>query len=136
MKVINLKDFGVVVINSSLTKEAIEKLKRHTPTALKLMDEEKNEIFGVTFGTASISDYGISFDRVDSEGKVLITINASLENNEIADQFAKVLTNLKKVEEKALAAYTELEAMLLDVANSIENPLVPEMAETQDGGAE
>ena len=124
MKVINLKNYGVIVINTNLTKEALLKLKKHNPDALKLKDEEGNELFGLAFSeTASINDYGISFNKEDSEGKALMTIQATLDNTEIAEKYAGILMGAKLVEEKAIAAYEELQANLLDIANSIENPL-------------
>jgi len=131
MKVINLKNYGVVVFNTQLTKVAIEKLAKHNPEALKLKDEEGNDVFGIGFGTASITEYGVCFDKVDSEGKALITIAKTMENEEIAEEYAGTLLKVKEIETKALAAYTSLEAQLLEVANSIENPLetTPERGE-------
>lgn len=121
MKVINLNNYGVIVFNTDLSKEALLKLKRHNPDALKLKDEEGNDIFGISFSeTASINNYGISFNREDSEGKALITIQATMNNEEIAEEYAKILLNAKKVEEKALIAYAELIHDLMEVANSIE----------------
>ena len=124
MKVINLKNYGVIVFNTELTSEALLKLKRHNPDALKLKDEEGNDIFGISFSeTASINNYGISFNKIDSDGKALVTVQATMENNEIAEEYAAILLNTKKVEAKALVAYAELNNNLLEVANSIENPL-------------
>lgn len=124
MKVINLKNYGVIVFNTKLTKVAIEKLARHIPDALKLKDEEGNDIFAIGFGAnASISNYGVNFNKVDSEGKALITIGKTMENEEIAEEFAGILMRVKEVEVKAEAAYAALEEQLLEVTNSIENPL-------------
>lgn len=124
MKVINLKNYGVIVFNTKLTKVAIEKLAKHIPDALKLKDEEGNDVFAIGFGTnASISNYGVNFNKVDSEGKALITIGKTMENEEIAEEFASILMKVKEVEVKAEAAYAALEEQLLEVTNSIENPL-------------
>lgn len=124
MKVINLKNFGVVVFNTKLTKIAIEKLTKHNPDALKLKDEEGNDIFALAFGkTASISEYGVCFDKEDSEGKALITLSGIMENKEIAEEYAKILINIKKIEEQAVEAYRILERDLANIVNSIENPL-------------
>lgn len=124
MKVINLKNYGVIVFNTKLTKVAIEKLARHIPDALKLKDEEGNDTFAIGFGAnASISNYGVNFNKVDSEGKALITIGKTMENEEIAEEFAGILMKVKEVEVKAEAAYAALEEQLLEVTNSIENPL-------------
>lgn len=121
MKVINLKNYGVVVFNTELTKEAILKLKKHNPSALKLKDEEGNEIFGLSFSeNESINDYGISFNKVDSEGKALVVIQKTMENAEIAEEYAGILMAANEVEHNALEAYAELEANLMEIANSIE----------------
>lgn len=131
MKVINLQNYGVIVINTELTKIAIEKLAKHNPKALKLIDEEGNETFAIAFGEAAVSDYGICFDRVDSEGKALISISATMTNEELAEEFATVLVNAKLVETQAKEAYRTLEGQLLEIVNSIENPLdvTPERGE-------
>lgn len=131
MKVINLKNYGVVVFNTKLTKVAIEKLAKHNPDALRLKDEEGNDTFAIAFGTASITEYGVCFDKVDSEGKALVTIAKTMENEEIAEAYANVLLKVKEVEDKAEAAYRTLESQLLEITNSIENPLeiTPERGE-------
>lgn len=124
MKVINLKNYGVIVFNTKLTKIAIEKLAKHIPDALKLKDEEGNDLFAIGFGAnASISNYGVNFNKVDSEGKALITLGKTMENEEIAEEFAGILMKVKEIEVKAEAAYAALEEQLLEVTNSIENPL-------------
>ncbi len=131
MKVINLKNYGVVVFNTKLTKVAIEKLAKHNPDALKLKDEEGNDTFAIAFGSASITEYGVCFDKVDSEGKALITVAKTMENEEIAEEYASTLIKVKQIEEQAEAAYRTLESQLLDITNSIENPLeiAPERGE-------
>lgn len=126
MKVINLKNYGVIVFNTSLTKEAIEKLQKHNPSALKIQDENGNDIFAIGFGSGSITEYGVNFDKVDSEGKALISVQATKTNEEIADEYAKILIKVKEIEEKALAAYEALVEQLLEISNTIENPLEAE----------
>lgn len=122
MKVINLKNYGVVVFNTELTKEAILKLQKHNPDALKLKDDNGDEIFAISFNDASLSDYGICFDREDSDGKALLTITATMTNEELAEEFASILMKAKLVEQRALASHRELTEMLAEVANSIEEP--------------
>ena len=130
MKVINLKNYGVVVFNTELTKEAILKLQKHNPDALKIKDDNGDEIFAISFNDASLSDYGICFDREDSDGKALLTITATMTNEELAEEFASILMKAKMVETRALAAYTDLTNMLMEVANSIEEPgAAPEAGE-------
>ena len=131
MKVVNLKNYGVVVFNTKLTKVAIEKLAKHNPDALKLKDENGDDIFAIAFGSASITEYGVCFDKVDSEGKALVTVAKTMENEEIAEEYASTLLKVKQVESQAEAAYRTLESQLLDITNSIENPLetTPERGE-------
>lgn len=135
MKVINLKNYGVIVFNTKLTKVAIEKLAKHIPDALKLKDEEGNDTFAVAFGERpSITEYGVCFNKIDSEGKALVTITGTMENSEIAEEFAGMLMKVKEIETKAEAAYEALEAQLMEVANAIENPL--ENTEDEERGEE
>ena len=124
MKVINLQTYGVVVINSELTVEAVKALQKHIPSALKLRNEEGDDVFAISFNNdkASFSEHGVCFNKVDSEGKVLLTINSTMTNAEIADEFAAILMNLSMVEDNALFAYSSLQEQLLDIASSIENP--------------
>lgn len=124
MKVINLKNYGIIVFNTKLTTESIKKLTKHNPDALALKDEEGNEIFRITIGEeASISNYGICFNKMDNEGTALLTVAKTLNNDEIAEEYATILVKAKEVETKALEAYETLEAQLLDIATEIENPL-------------
>ena len=130
MKVINLKNYGVIVFNTKLTKIAIEKLAKHNPDALKLKDEEGNDTFVIGFGAnASISNYGVNFNKVDSEGKALITIGKTMENEEIAEEFAGILMKLKQVEVQAEIIYSTLEDQLAEIIEDIENPLETERGE-------
>lgn len=121
MKVINLKDYGVVVFQSSLTVEAFKALQKHMPSALKLQDEERNDIFALAYkeGKGSISEYGICFDKADSEGNVLITVQATLSSAEIADEYAAIILKAKAIEEYALGAYASLQQELLSIAEDI-----------------
>ena len=94
MKVINLKNYGVIVFQSELTEDMFKALKKHMPYALKAKDEEGNDIFVLDYKEAekgSISNYGICFNRTDSEGNVLLTINETLDNKEIAEKYAAAI---------------------------------------------
>lgn len=123
MKVINLQNYGVVVIRTDLTKEAILKLQRHVPQALKLIactnPGEYSEVFAISFGTPNISEFGISFNKVDEQGRALITIAETLTNEEVAEKYIKILRHLNAVEAQAQEVYADLEADLMDVIQSI-----------------
>lgn len=122
MKVINLKNYGVVVFESKLTVDVFKALKKHMPNALKAKDEEGNELFALDFnvnGTGSISNYGVCFNRADSEGNALITVQETLTTEEVADKYAAVILKAQEQEKWALEAYESLQEQLLEVAESI-----------------
>ena len=123
MKVINLQNYGVVVIRTELSKEAILKLQKHVPQALKLTactnPGEFADIFAITFGKPYINEFGISFDRTDDQGRALITVAETLTNAEVAEKYITILRYLQAVETQALGAYAELEEDLMSVINSI-----------------
>lgn len=122
MKVINLKPYGVIAFNSKLTAEAIKALQKHMPSALKMKDEEGNDVFAISYkeGQGSISEYGICFNKVDSEGCALLSIQADVTNKEIAEEYAAIIMKAKEIENWALEAYVALTEQLLDVEASIE----------------
>ncbi len=126
MKVINLQTYGVVVIRTDLTKEAILKLQRHVPQALKLSTytnlNEVSDLFAISFGTPSINEYGISFNKVDDKGRALITIAESLSNEEVAEKYVSILRYLNVVEQQAKDAYKSLEEDLMAVVEAIATP--------------
>lgn len=133
MKVINLKNYGVVAIRTDLTKEAILKLQKHVPQALKLTactnPGEYSEIFAISFGTPSISEFGISFSKTDEQGRALITVAETLTNGEVADKYITILRYLNAVESQAKEAYAALEEDLVTVMEAIATPTEVEVEE-------
>lgn len=114
-----------VQITTELTKEMIKRVSDYAPEALKLFDEEGNEIFGVGIGNASYSKYGICFCSVDANGKLFMTMNNPVldhsnpekEREEVIRHFAQVLSKLKAVEENVAdgtEAINELESNVRD----------------------
>lgn len=122
MKVINLKNYGVIVFQSNLTVDMFKALKKHMPSALKARDEEGNDVFVLDYKESekgSISNYGVCFNKVDSEGYVLLTVNETLENKDIAENYAAAILQAKQLEAWASEAYSQLAEQLLDVTESI-----------------
>ena len=140
MKVINLKNYGIVVFESKLTVDVFKALKKHMPNALRAKDEEGNEVFALDFnanGTGSISNYGICFNRFDSEGNALITVQETLTPEEVADKYAAIILKTQDLEKWALEAYGSLQEQLLEVAESIidgdaQNCDCPELKQTEE----
>ena len=131
MKVINLKPYGVIAFSSTLTLEAIKALQKHMPSALKMRDIDGNDVFALDYkeGQGSISEYGICFNKVDSDGCALLSIQTDMTNKEIADEYAAVILKAKEVEAWATDAYASLVEQLADVEASIENLEVSEECE-------
>lgn len=117
----------MVQIKSELTSAQVERVKAFAPEALKLYDEDGNEIFGVDEGNASFSKYGICFCSEDSEGKLFLTTNNPCVDHEDADKekkivvktFAPILAKLKAVEENIAACEHDLDELEASVTDSV-----------------
>ena len=116
-----------VQITTDLTKEVINRVKDYAPDALKLFDEEDNEVFGVDIGHANYSKYGICFCSEDAEGKMFMTTNnpildhsdAEKEREEVVRVFAPVLSKLQLVEANISAAKASIDEMEASVQEAV-----------------
>ena len=110
-----------IQITSDVTREEMERVERYAPEALKLFDDEGNEVFGVGIGNASFSKYGVCFCSETTEGKLFMTTNnpvldhsdVEAERKEIVKHFAPMLSKLQAVEAhvaETAAALDEVEA--------------------------
>lgn len=96
----------MIQIRSSLTKEDYELVKYYKPEALKIVDENGNEIFGITTGCAHVSKYGISFCNTDEKGRLFMTTNnpvsdhsnPEVERKMISKEYAQTINNLQFIE--------------------------------------
>lgn len=116
-----------VQIKSDITKSEMDRVMAFAPEALKLYDEDGNEIFGVTYGDAFFSKYGICFCNEDADGKLFMTTNnpvrdhsdAEEERKEVIKYFAPILNKLQLVEAHIASAKDALEAMEASVTDSV-----------------
>lgn len=130
MKVKNLKDLGIVVIETDLTLEALGKLAKHNAKALELRDANGEITFKIACGPeASISKYGIVFNKKTTAGNAALFIEEALTKEQIAENYSVALNNLKAIEEQAAEAYANLVADLTEVIESITEE--PEMEVTE-----
>lgn len=130
MKVKNLKDLGIVVIETDLTLEALGKLAKHNAKALELRDENGEITFKIACGSeAHISKYGIVFNKKTTAGNAALFIEEALTREQIAENYSVALNNLKAIEEQAAEAYANLVADLTEVMESITEE--PEMEVTE-----
>ena len=94
------------VLESSVKVSDFELLKKHNPSALKIADEEGNDVFAINYvaGKGSISKFGITFNGVSrGEKPTLIytgTLPAGTANAKefVADVIAPAYANLKELE--------------------------------------
>ena len=123
-----LKIMGdIVQITTDLTRKEIERVKAYAPNALKLIDTDGNEIFGVEIGDAFYSKYGICFSSESAEGKMFMTTNNPVldhsdvekEREEVVRIFAPIVSKLQAVEAGVTAAKEGLDAVEAEVRESV-----------------
>ena len=116
-----------VQITSDITKEELDRVESYAPEALKLIDKDGNEKFGVGFGNASYSKYGLCFCSETAEGKLFMTTNNPVldhsdvekEREELVRCFAPVISKLQLVESQVASAKEALDAVETAVKESV-----------------
>lgn len=116
-----------IQLTTDLTREELERVKNYAPEALKLFDNEGNEVFGVEIGNASYSKYGICFCNETAEGKMFMTTNNPVidhsdpakEREKLVRYFAPVISKLQTVEANVNAAKEALDAVEAAVQDSV-----------------
>lgn len=105
----------------------IKTLEKHNPKALRLYDEDKNEIFRVasTTGEGSINAYGASFDgesRDDAKNAIL-TLMMPTEARDakawVEEVIGTAVLKLNKVEAQMTEALAKVNSELTTVRESI-----------------
>lgn len=117
----------IVQIKTELTRSDVDRVKTFAPEALKLVDNEGNEIFGVDLGAACYSKYGVCFCSEDSEGKLYMSTNNPVmdhsdpeaEKEEVVKTFALLLNKLKAVEANVQGAADTLSAVEAEATESV-----------------
>ena len=119
---------NVLVLTSDIEYKGIELLKKVNPDALKLKDEDGNDIFSIGVGTnGGINKNGVVFDGKTRDENAFATVSVSgvpaeKEKAEkfVADTVLPVWGNLEKVAAQvtdAIGTYTEQKAALLEVTD-------------------
>lgn len=117
----------MIQLSTDLTKDELERVKNFAPEALKLFDNEGNEVFGVGIGDASYSKYGICFCSETAEGKMFMTTNNPVtdhsdpakEREEIVRYFAPIINKLQAVEANVAAVRESLDALEASVQDAV-----------------
>ena len=124
-----LKVLGdMIQIKIDLTESDYKKVTNYAPDALKVKDEEGNEIFGISMGDAHWSRYGVAFCNTDSNGKLFMTTENPVTNHEdpvaeknlIKEKFAQTIFFLELIEKHFAEIKTELTAMEQNAERSIQ----------------
>lgn len=126
----------MIQLKIDLTESDFNKVKNYAPDALKVKDEDGNEIFGISMGDAHWSKYGVAFCNTDASGKLFTTItnpvnehvNPAAEKKVIKEQFAQTLFFLNMLEQNFASIKAELDAMEDKAEESIVMDEAPEEA--------
>lgn len=95
------------VVTSSIKLSDIEVLKKTNPEALRLVDEEGNDVFSVDYnaGRPSISQFGITFGGVSRDNAKQLTYTGTIPagvadaKEFVADIISPVVAYLSELEE-------------------------------------
>lgn len=111
-----------LVLTSAITAQEYDKIVKFEPKALELRNEKGELTFKVqTSYGASLSKYGISFDAVDKDEHLQLTIMTYANSKEkIMDSYASILADLVKVEAQVVAAGEKVNDLFASVEGSIE----------------
>lgn len=114
-----------VQLISALKTEDIARVEMLDKGLLTLVDDEGNEVFKISLGSASVSKYGITFANTNPEGYAYVTstnivedhTNPEEEKRTLARYYSPIISKLSILEEEvenALTTLNEKEAELLD----------------------
>ena len=115
---------------STLKVAEVKTLEKYAPKALKLIseDDKKSEIFGVGFNAngGSINKIGVTFNGESEDGLAYLTQpiktdakTAEAKQAAVMDAIGFATLSLKKVEDKAAEALTEIQTNITAVKAGI-----------------
>jgi hypothetical protein len=116
-----------VTVKFDKTLDEIKTLEKHNPKALRLFDEDKNEVFRVASisGEGSINAYGATFgseSRDDAKNAILTLIMPSEARDAkawVEEVIGTAILKLNKVEAQMTEALTQVNSDLAAVRESI-----------------
>ncbi len=123
---------GALALTSSLKVEDIGILTKYAPDALRVKDEEGNDVFAVTYneGNPSINNKGIVFSgtSLTGEGNATLTVNIDTEGetgveaikDAVADIIAVPAKYLAEIEAAAPAVLADVAEKRAQLKNSIQ----------------
>ena len=109
-----------LIITSTLKVAQVEAAKNFAPDALKVFDDEGNQVYAVATGeTASIGKFGTTFNGADAEGNLQATVvidNAADKKKYVTEQYGLAIAGLAQAE--TLVA-EEIESVLATVNGAL-----------------
>jgi len=110
-----------LVLTSAITAEEFDKVRKFKPEALELRTEKGDVTFKVMLDESGISKYGVSFDSVNRDEYLQLTMMTYADSKEdIIEGYATILANVNKVEAQITSALDEVNALFASVEGSIE----------------
>lgn len=124
MKVQIMKDFGILTVMTNITVEVFEAIKQHAPEALQLCNTEKEPVYAIDFDPTipktSITENGMFFNKVSTEGFIGLFVEEKGTKAEIASKYSVALNRLRIIENNIEKVYKAVKADLDKTAETIE----------------
>ena len=126
MKVTN--NYSTITIESAITMEDLNNVRKYAPKALQLRDEKNNLKYAIMRGPeGSIDDRGIFFSSVNADGKLFVSVempglaamSADERKNIIKNEMGVNLAKLEKIEAQVAEALDKVNATIASIADSI-----------------
>ena len=126
---------NVAVFTAGIKAEVLEKIQRHCPESLTLREVDPkshkvSDVFKYTMGgcnEGAVSQYGITFDGVNSEGYPTVTMHnkctcmdADKRKTAATEEFAAIVSKANALEDAITEALEGVEEMIKTTEASIE----------------
>ena len=112
------------VLKSDCTKADLEKVQKHSPEALTIIDEKEKPIFALGIGDVpQVTRFGVVYNdetRDDKHACITLPLPKGVNAEEyVVDKLLPILDKVNKVEDGVPAAIAAIEAKRADVAAAI-----------------
>lgn len=121
------KDPKTFTLVSSIKKADLDLLKKYGPDALKIKDEDGNDLFGISYveGKHNVSKNGVTFGAVSENGGLMVVgtlptlPQGQTASDYVADFVGAALANINKLEESVPAAVASIKEAREQLIGSI-----------------
>ena len=112
-----------ILVESSITVEEFENVRRYAPEALKINDADGDEIFVVMIeDTSMVGDFGIAFNKYGDKLVAWLDMDKVEvpKKKYIEERYGMALARLKEVEAQVAQSLNDVRAKISTVTDSIE----------------